>query len=80
VVYDTPDASFPLSHIFAYIAGWQFRTLKRSILSSSSRSATIGSLFSPSRFPSSHCSSTWTRLQPPGAGWAGRPMFRHTST
>jgi len=42
VVYDTPDASFPLSHIFAYIAGWQFRTLKRSILSSSSRSATIG--------------------------------------
>ena len=42
LVYDTPDPSFPISHILAYIAGWQFRILKRSILSSSSRGATLG--------------------------------------
>lgn len=42
VLYDTPDPSFPLSHILAYTAGWQFRSLKRSILSSSSRSAALG--------------------------------------
>ena len=46
LVYDTPGPSFPLSHILAYTAGWQFRTLKRSILSSSSRGATLGLVIS----------------------------------
>jgi hypothetical protein len=46
MIYDTPDPSFPISYILAYVAGWQFRTLKRSILSSSSTGATLGLLIS----------------------------------
>lgn len=42
LIYDTPNPSFPLSHLIAYGAGWQFRSLKRSILSSSSNSAVFG--------------------------------------
>ncbi|PPR05072.1 hypothetical protein CVT24_010259 [Panaeolus cyanescens] len=44
--YDTPNPSFPLSHIMAYIAGSKFRYLKRSILSTSSQSATGGAISS----------------------------------
>ena len=39
LVYDMPDVCFPVSHIMAYWAGWQFKTLKRSILAPSSRIA-----------------------------------------
>ncbi|KAF9041579.1 hypothetical protein BJ165DRAFT_297457 [Panaeolus papilionaceus] len=40
--YDTPNPSFPVSHIIAYIAGSRFRNLKRSILSTSPKSAAVG--------------------------------------
>lgn len=42
LVYDSPDPSFPISHILAYAAGWQFKKLKRSVLSSSATGATLG--------------------------------------
>jgi len=41
-LYDTPTASFPASHIVAYAAGSQFKSLKRTLLSSSFNSALFG--------------------------------------